>query len=327
MRASPWLAIVAVSITGACSESDTRGGEGKIVVALSIDWEGAYVSPDGLDAIDAFRERLGDAPFTHFVSAGHFTKPNVDPKSVVGALRSTIRPTDELAVHLHAWQSLAVASHVKPKASPSFLTGTDQLLDLQDGDLGFDTDLDVYSVVELRAMLRTSRQLLEQTAIPVSTTFRAGGYLGTPKVLQAIHEEGFTIDSSATDHQQLEEQKEALPERIRELWPGTDATSQPFYVQAGVGTILELPIAAIADYATANEVVALFDAAYARLLANPQRDVFVVLGFHQETAHDFVNRLTEGLDRVRKRPELAELLYFATVKDAAERARAALAGS
>jgi hypothetical protein len=324
MRVAPWLAIVALSITSACSESDSR--KGQIVVALTIDWEGAYVSPDGLDAFDAFRERLGDAPFTHFVSAGHFTKPNVDPKSVVGALRSTIRPTDELAIHLHAWQSLAVASHVKPKASPSFLTGTDQLLDLQDGDLGFDTDLDVYSVVELRAMLRTSRSLLEQTAIPVSTTFRAGGYLGTPKVLQAIHEEGFTIDSSATDHQQLEEQKEALPERIRELWPGIEATSQPFYVEAGIGTMLELPIAAIADYATANEVVALFDAAQARLLAEPQRDVFIVLGFHQETAHDFLNRLTEALDRVRKRPEFAGL-DFATMRDAAERARAALAGS
>jgi hypothetical protein len=321
MRIAPWLAIVCF---GACS--DAPRSKGQIVVALTIDWEGAYVSPDGLDAFDSFREKLGDAPFTHFVCAAHFTKPNVDPKSVVGALRSTIRPTDELAIHLHAWTSLATASHVKPKSSPSFLTGTDQLLDLQDGDLGFDTDLDVYSVVELRAMLRTSRALLEQTAIPVSTSFRAGGYLGTPKMLQAIQEEGFTVDSSATDYQQLEEQKETLPERIRDLWPALDATSQPFFVEAGVGTLLEMPIAAIADYATANEVVALFEAARTRLLADPQADVYVVLGFHQETAHDFLNRLTEALDRVRKRPDIAEHLYFATLRDASERARAALTG-
>ena len=71
---------------------------------------------------------------------------------------------------------------------------------------------------------------------------------------------------------------------------------------------------------------AMFEAARTRLLADPQTDVFVVLGFHQETAHDFLTRLAEGLERARKRPDIAEHVQFATLRDAAERARAALTG-
>jgi hypothetical protein len=304
-----------LALVVACGSAEPRPG--RVVVVLTIDWEGAYVSPEGLDAYDVMRETLGSAPFTHFVSSAYFTKPDVDRKSGFAALRSSVLPGDELAVHLHAWRSLAQESHVEPKLSPSFLTGTEQLLDLQDGDLGFDTDLDVYSVVELRAMIRTSRHLLEQSALPVGRSFRAGGYLGTPKVLQAIYEEGYTVDSSATDYRQLDEQKGTLPERIHGIWPAVEATTQPFWTPAGVGKVLELPIAAIADYAEEREISALFELAFKRLAAQPDRDVFVVLGFHQETANEFGNRLVEAIAKIRDRSDV-ELV---TVAEAARRAR------
>ena len=310
----------------ACSQSEPRA-PGQIVAVISIDWEGAYVSPDGLDAIDTFRETLPGVPFTHYVSTAYFTKADADPKSVEAALRTSVRTGDELAVHLHAWRSLSQASQIEPKLSPSFLTGTDALLDLQDGDLGFDTDLDVYSVIELRALLRTSRRLLEQTALPVSRTFRAGGYLGTPKMLQALYEEGYTVDSSATDFRQLEEQRDELPLRVRELWPAIESTSQPYMIDAGAGQLLEMPIAAIADYAQTTEIVGLFEAAHKRLQADPDRDVFVVLGFHQETAPEFSPRIAQALAYIRKQPELYQRLAFSTLEAAAERARVTLAAS
>jgi predicted deacetylase len=287
------------------------------VVALTIDWEGAYLSPDGLDALDDLRRSLGAVPLTHFVSAAYFTKDHPDPKAA-STIKEAVKKGDELALHLHAWKSLAKASGIEPKLSPSFLTGTDQLLEFGDGDIGFDTDLDAYSVPELRALLRISRHLLEATQRPISKTFRAGGYLGTPKVLQAIREEGFTVDCSAIDYRQLDERKdEVLPRRIRAIWPNVDTTSQPW---AG-GVLLEMPIAAVADYATAAEIVAVFDAAYARWRKDPGRDVFVVLGFHQETAQDFAGRIREAMDKVRGRRELADGFLFTTIEAAAERAR------
>lgn len=298
--------------------------KGRVIVALTIDWEGAYLSPEGLDALDELRVAFGTAPLTHFISAGYFTKTAPDP-SLVEWITEGVRTGDEVAVHLHAWKSLAVASAIEPRLSPSFLSGTDKLLEFEDGDVGFDIDLDAYSVGDLRAMLRTSRRLLEQTRLPLTTTFRAGGYLGTPKVLQALQEEGFTVDSSATDHRQLDERKnDILPARIKAIWPAVDTSTQPFFISTPRGQLLEMPIAAFADYAQPTEIVAIFEAAHARLRKDPTRDQFVVLGFHQETSVEFGGRLRDALDQVRKRPELAEMTFM-TIEGAATQVRAAQA--
>jgi hypothetical protein len=84
-----------------------------------------------------------------------------------------------------------------------------------------------------------------------------------------------------------------------------------------------MPIAAFADYATADEIIAVFEAAHTRLQNDPGRDVFVVVGFHQETAPDFAGRLVAAMKQVRARPQLAGRLVFTTIEDAAERARRA----
>lgn len=310
-------ALVVSSGCAGCSGS----GKGRIVVALTIDWEGAYLSPEGLDALDEFRHSQGQAPLTHFVSAAYFTKERQDPKAVA-TITQAVRQGDELAVHLHAWRSLARAAGIEPRLSPSFLTGTDKLLEFEDGDVGFDTDLDAYSVSDLRVLLRTSRRLLGVMHAPVSSTFRAGGYLGTPKVLQAAREEGFTVDCSAADYRQLDERKDdMLPRRVQAIWPRVEATSQPWLVEVAGGSLLEMPIAGFADYATTAEIIAVFDIASARLQSTPGRDVFVVLGFHQETADEFSGRLREALDTVRGRKDIADHLVFTTVEDAAARAR------
>src|SRR5262245_17549245 len=294
-----WAYLAAIVI--GCS-SPSPSARGRVVVCLTIDWEGAYLAPDGLDALDQLRRRAGDAPMTHFVSAAYFTKDRPDP-AVAATIAKAVRRGDELALHLHAWKSLAVAAGIQPKLSPSYLTGTDKLLEFEDGDVGFDTDLDAYSVPELRVLLRTSRLLLEPTHVRVSRSFRAGAYLGTPKVLQAIREEGFTVDSSATDARQLEEPTgEALPRRVKAIWPGVDSTTQPWLVRAPGGSsgeaartrmtgesaerssgaagsteLLEMPVAALADHASTEDMVAIVEAAYARLQKDPGRDVFVVL--------------------------------------------------
>lgn len=314
--------VVALAAAG-CSRAAKQARQGHIVVAITMDWEGAYLSPEGLDAVDAVRAALGpDVPVTHFVCAAYFTKAAPDPE-ILATLTQSVRAGDELAVHLHAWRSLAVAAAIQPKLAPSFLTGTDKLLEFEDGDVGFDTDLDAYTVPELRALLRTSRKLLEQTARPVSKAFRAGGYLGTPKVLQAIRDEGYTIDSSAIDHRQLDErQDDVLPRRVGEIWPKVDTSSQPWRVPLRGGELIEMPLAAVADYATAAEMTAIFDAAGKQLAAAPARDVFVVLGLHQETAGDFGAHVREAVAAARARADLAPHLVFTTVEHAASLARA-----
>jgi len=316
------LAAVALASAG-CSSGKARSG-GQVVVAVTVDWEGATFTPEGLDALDELRKHLGTAPITHFVSAAYFTKDPPDPRAAA-YLSESVHPGDQIAVHLHAWRSLARASGIEPKLSPSFVTGTDKLYEFDDGDIGFDTDLDVYGVSELRALIRTSTHLLEQAHLPVSrTTFRAGGYLGTPKVLDALRQEGFAIDSSATDHRQIDARKDSfLSQRVGEVWPKLDASTQPYFLDDG-RKLLEVPIAATADYVTATQIAAVLDAAAARLQANPVRDVFVVIGCNQETALDFAGRLGEAIEQARRRPAIADHLLFTTVEGAADRARTAL---
>jgi hypothetical protein len=314
------LACLAALMIAGCSRSSPPR-QGHVVVVMTIDWEGASLSPEGLDAIDDLRRGLDDVPMTHFVSAAYFTKDKPEPK-LVSSIVEAVHRGDQLAVHLHAWRSLAKASGIAPRLSPSFLTGTDQLAELEDGDTGFDVDLDTYSIVELRAQLRTSRQLLEQTRVPVSKSFRAGGYLATPKVLAAIHDEGYTVDSSAIDYRQLDEMKdEVLPQRLHEVWPNIDPSTQPFYVKTLGGELLEIPIAAVVDYATTAEVIRIIESAHARLQTTPSKDVFVVLAFHLETADSFADRLRAAMLHVRSRPDLANDLMFTTIDHAEELAR------
>ncbi len=316
-RLAVWMMLALV--TGPACKAKQPAPVGHIVVAVTIDWEGAYISPDGLDGLDEVRSAIGPVPLTHFVSAGYFSKATVDP-AALSSITAAIRPGDELALHLHGWKSLALAASITPRLSPSFLTGTDQLLELEDGDVGFDLDLDAYSVPELRALLQTSRRLLEPLHVKVSTTFRAGGYLGTPKVLEAIRAEGILVDSSATDYRQLDEREAGvLPERIHAIWPTATTLSQPWTITTPAGPVLEMPVAAFADYATTAEMVAIVDAAHARLRADPSHDVFVVLGFHEETAQEFGKRLSAAVRQVQARPELATELQFSTVEAAAAR--------
>lgn len=312
------LLAVAAMMGGACS---ARRGDapGAVVVAITVDWEGAAMPVDDLDALDELRRQLGQVPLTHFVAAAYFVKPKPDP-AAGATLARAVKPGDELAVHLHGWRSLARAAGVEPRLSPSFLTGTDQLLAFDDGDVGFDTDLDAYAIPELRALLRTSRRLLTTVHAPVSTSFRAGGYLATPKVLQAIRAEGFAVDSSATDFRRLDDQRDGvLGQRVHAIWPGVEPTSQPWRL----GGLLELPIAAIADYATVPEITAVIEAAGAQLRAAPGRDVFVGLAFHLETAAEFAPRLTAAIAQIRKQPALASQLVFVTIEAAAARLSAA----
>lgn len=337
---------VAFAVAG-CSEASTEvtaPTAGRIVTAVSIDWEGAYISSESLDCIDALREQWGDAvPLTHFVSAGYYVKPELDPL-LDKTFTEMLRPGDELAVHLHGWQLLAAAAKIEPRRAPSFLSGTDQLLELDGGDLGFDLDLDAYTVAELRALLRTSRELLGRTNAPVSSSFRAGGYLGTAKMLQAVRDEGFAVDSSALDYRPLQQRKgELLADRVQQIWPNVEAGAQPWLLpsrvvrpatlapSSEVGSVdpqhglLEMPIAAVADYSTAAEVQAIFGAASAKLDGDPTRNVFVTLAFHQETCEHFGSRLMEGIVHAQRTPAIADRLTFVTVEAAGRMARASLA--
>lgn len=298
-------------------------GPGRVRVAVSVDWEGRELEDGNLRAMEAFRAALPDVPLTHFLNAAYFTKPGADPARVAASMRRPLRAGDETGVHVHGWRSLVQAAGVPFRDHPSFW-GDRYPLSPSDGDLGHEVEICAYEVPELRAILRQSRTLLTRAGFDVAPSFRAGGWMADARVLEAIRAEGFLIDSSATDpawHDELA--GVPLRARIGEVWPGVTATSAPFVIPTPAGPVLEMPdTGALADYVTAAEMEGHLRTALDRLAHDPAHDVFVHIGFHQETAQRYSTRVAEAIRAVRGPG--APLLVFETLGASAARARARL---
>jgi hypothetical protein len=191
-------------------------------------------------------------------------------------------------------------------------------------DRGHDVELAAYEVDEIRAIVARSREILQQAGFSISGSFRAGGWLASPSVLEAIRAEGFVVDSSATDttwHDELT--RFPVHRRIAELWPKVTVTTAPYVIDTPAGSLLEMPdTGALADYVTADEMADHIEEALTRLERDPSRDVFVHIGFHQETARRFLSRVREAIERVRAGGERP--LVFETLEASAARARASL---
>lgn len=306
---------------GAAHKSSNR-----LRIVVSVDWEGAYLSEDGLAALAAFRKKHPDVPITHWVTPAYFTKPEV-AETLVADLQKTFLPGDIVALHVHAWRSLAEAAGVEPKLAPSFLSEEAELLEFEDGDVGYEVEIGAYSAEDFRAILRKSMEYLQP--FKPRRYFRAGGALVAQHTFAALAAEGFTIDSSVmryqdfrTDHGGTTQQQK----RLRETWGDLDEFALPYSIDTPGGAVLEVPTApGFGDYHAAVDLVAFINRAVKHLRANPEREVYVQLGFHQETAHEtsdsapltFSGRVSKALEYIAT--HYSDIAVYETFDDIAKR--------
>ena len=310
----------------ACGKGDPErrenvAGSGRLVVSLTLDWEGAYLHPEALDALFELRERLPGVPITHFICPAYFTRAAADP-GAAATIREQILGGDEAALHIHAWRSLARAAGLEPRAEPIFL---DEPVVLGD-DTGFAVDFAAYGEADARTLIRRAKTLLSDADIETPTSFRAGGFSMDPALFAAIRAEGYSVDSSAVwpGWVQPNENGERFARHLAERWPSIRELEQPYVVATNAGPVLEMPVTAMfVEYADADEMKKHFAAARDLLAQHPERDVFVALGFHQETAHEFKDQLLAALAPLTG--ELAPLVEFSTTAEAAARAKRQLA--
>lgn len=304
---------IPASIHGVPTMPMTTLPHGRVHLAVSVDWEGREIDRVNIEAMKALRRKLPDVPFTHFINAAYYTKERADHNQLASMMREAIAPEDETGLHIHAWRSLVEAAGVSYRSHPTFWGDRSPRSDFQ--DTGHDVEIAAYTVSELKAMTSESKRILKEAGFPLSSSFRAGGWMAAPNVLEAIRAEGFTIDSSATDarwHNELEGRP--LRKRIRQLWPGNVSEANPWIISTAAGDILEMPdTGALADYVTAKEMEEHLRAALARAAAGG--DVFIHIGFHQETAARFAPRVQEALERLQK--ENAPILYETLEQSAA----------
>ncbi len=272
-----------------------------VQIVVSVDWEGRDLAEENLQAMQEFRKDFADVPLQHFLNAAYFTKPQADSKFVEQAIRSVIRKGDEEALHIHPWKSLVEASGVKFRTEPAFRGYLD--LSKCDPDCGHDVNLASYSEPELRKLIQTSIKILTSHGFAHPKSFRAGAWQAEARTFRALAAEGFELDSSATHAEFLKERwgRSLLYPVVAKIWAGIEPTSQPYLMEPIAGKKLwELPNnGCLADYTPSDSIFKTFQLNAEQWKKDPQKDVFVSIGFHQETAKKYLSHVRDGIEKIK----------------------------
>ncbi len=284
--------------------------QGKVLIVVSVDWEGEDLQESNLKSIQDFRRDFADIPLQNFLNAAYYTKPRADAAQVTKAIKSILRPKDEQALHIHAWRSLVESSGVRFRTFPSMVMGEVNLAGCS-FDCGHEVVLTAYTNQELRKIIARSVEILQREGFDRPKSFRAGGWQANDNMLEALVAEGFSLDSSATPAEFLKPQWEQynLYGFVRKLWSKTNSISQPYIYQTSKGQkILELPNnGCLSDYMTGDDMLKVFQENASILKKNPGKDVYVSIGFHQETATEYLPRLREAIRLIRQYSRLKKI--------------------
>ncbi|MCX6129832.1 MAG: hypothetical protein NTX25_12330 [Proteobacteria bacterium] len=293
--------------------SSLSTAQGKIRIVVSVDWEGRDLQQSNLKAMNAFRQDYPFIPLQHFLNAAYYNKSGAQASELTAAIQSVLRPGDEHGLHIHAWKSLVEAAGVPFRRTPSFVK---EDVDLQRCglDCGNDVALTAYSYSELRQLIKFSLDSLESHGFHRAKSFRAGGWQADDTVLSALAAEGITLDSSATYAPYLYTSwgpPYHLYDFVAALWPAIRPSSQPYRLNLSNGmSIIEVPNnGCLADYRTGEEFFASFLTQVKIWKENPARDVYLSIGFHEETAQSYLPRLRLGIDKILAYANLNQISY------------------
>lgn len=276
--------------------------QGKVRIVVSVDWEGDDLETQNLQAMKDFRRDYPEIPLQQFLNAAYYTKDKADQTQTTQLIKAVLLPKDEHGLHIHAWKNLVESSGVKFRTSPSFVMDGFMIADCAT-DCGQEIALTGYTNDELRKIIAHSVEILKREGFNHPKSFRAGGWQADDNVLDALAAEGFTLDSSATfaDFLLPEWGKYNLHKMVKNLWEETKPTSQPYIYKTLAGRkILELPNnSCLSDYMTGSDMLKVFQSNAQFLQKNPKKNVYLSIGFHQETAAEYLPRLREAIKLIR----------------------------
>ncbi len=281
----------------------------KVIVVVSVDWEGRSLLTENLDLIADFRQRYPDVPMQHFLNAAYYTRAEADVVDTTQTIQRVLLPFDEHGLHVHAWHSLVTAARVAPRRMPRFL-GTDTPVPKAADDWGFypaedgyDVPIEHFEVDELVRIIARCVTILTRQGFQRPTCFRAGGWMSGPRVQAALARNAFSVDCSAVDPQLSMRRFGDIPlcRWLAQLWPTIEETSQPYRVTTQEGDLWQVPNnAGLVDYTTADELMSIFENNVARWRPTDRKPQIISTGFHQETARKFLERLDEAIPRMRR---------------------------
>lgn len=290
-----------------------QASEGSIMGIISVDWEGRTLDQDDLDAMQAFRKAYPHIGLLQFFNAAYYTKWDANPSQVTEAIRSVTTEKDEHGLHIHAWRSLVEHSGVVFRRSPNWsYPGEISMNSCHLLDCGHNVPISAYNESELRLIIQSSQAILKHQGFNKARSFRAGGWMASSQVIQALAKEGFVFDSSATDAELLKDRRYSnrLYHWLAELWQPITTTSQPYLIGQTPYQLFELPDNGIlADYISAEEMLEIFKQNVSLWRNQPNQDVYFSIGFHQESAARYLHRIRDTIDLVEAYAEQHQLPF------------------
>jgi hypothetical protein len=261
----------------------------QITVYVTVDWEGLSLKDENIAAMRDFRRRHPQIPILQLLNPAYFLRHHLNAAQTREKIRATLLPNDTLGLHIHPWKTLMDHCAVPYRGTPAF---TPQEETCAEGkDCGYTVSLEfAYTEAELTTLIACSADILQAQGFGRPRTFRAGGWQLGPKLTAALLANNFVADSSHTDAHLLTNRWDAasgLVQMVQQLNPAGSPLDQPFELQPG---LMEFPDnGSLADYTSTQKIREIFG----RLLAN--RKTVLVLGFHQETAFDYLHRLEDAI--------------------------------
>ena len=279
--------VLSICLLGFCSAVFAAPKE--INVMVTVDWEGSSLDAENLEAIIEFRQKYPFIPMLQFLNPVYPLKFN----DALSKINSTFLAEDRFGLHVHAWKTLTDKCQVAFKHAPAFDPTIEHC---EIGDCGYSVSLEyAYDEPALTKLIACSSDMLVSQGYPKPSAFRAGGWQMGPKLISALQKNGINFDSSVTPAKLLSERWGAESEMVKlvgQLHPNASVLDAPYSLATG---LMEYPNnASLADYTRSEQIVELFNA----LILNNK--TVMVLGFHQETAVDYLHRLDEAIPEMEK---------------------------
>lgn len=262
-----------------------------IQVYVTVDWEGVSLEQENIETMQAFRKRFPHIPMLQLLNPVYFLRDTAHAEQTANIVRSTFLPQDTQGLHVHAWKSLIEHCGVAYQFSRSYADADEACTE---GDCGYTVSLEyAYSQADLTKLIACSSDVLVANGFSKPKHFRAGGWQLGPKLTAALQANEFTWDSSRIDANLLTtrwHEQSGMVSMLRQLHPTSTTLEQPFALN---NSLTEYPNnAALADYTSTKQVLEMF-----KTLIAEQKPV-MVLGFHQETATDYLHRLEQAIPQM-----------------------------
>lgn len=277
-------------------QSTTKHSE--LILAVSILWEGDQIEAHNIEAIKDFRQRFPSIPLIQFFNPAYLTRSSHDPETVAEIMKSTTRPNDITALHLHGWKSLIESAGVAFRSAPT-IWGHRLDPRLCRDDCGGEVPISAYTQKEITRIIDHSCGLLETYNLGRPEGFLAGAWMASHAVFEALAENQIWYDFSLVPASTLAPDLEAFPvySWIRKLWDQSSPLVQPKKIYTSQGWIHEMGNnAATMDYQSTTDLLELFRAHVQRANASGKTQ-FVHISFYQETAAKQLPHLSQALSQ------------------------------